>query len=268
MSRCYGWPAVVTVTAVLLITPGAGWSWGPLGHRVSAELAERRLTPAARDAVRNLLGPGVSLPDIASWADLQQEVRESSQWHYVDVPLSQPRYNPAFCHAGGCVVSKIEYFRRLLIEGRGSRAERQQALKFLVHLIQDVHQPLHVGDNGSRGGNLLQVRFFDSGSNLHRVWDSEIIEKHSTDEARWLSELESTATPEKAATWSKGTVEDWATESLYDAKLAYLLPGNSNFITPGTNLGEKYFRFALPVVQLRLAQSGVRLAATLNAIFR
>lgn len=267
MERFHRWPAVAAV-ATLLLTPGFGWSWGPLGHRLSTEMAERRLTPTALAAVRGLLGPGESLADVSSWADMQLEVRESAQWHYVDVPLSRSRYDPVFCQAGGCVVSKIGDFRRLLMDGSGSRVERRQALKFLVHLIQDLHQPLHVGDNGTRGGTNLQVRYFDTGSNLHRVWDSEIIESYSLDEARWLNELESAATPEKVAAWSKGTEEDWATESLLDARRAYLLPGSNEFITPGTALGEKYFRFALPIVQRRLAQSGVRLAETLNAIFK
>jgi hypothetical protein len=231
-------------------------------------MAERRLTPAALAAIRDLMGPGAKLADIASWADLQQEVQESSQWHYVDVPLSSDRYEPRFCQPGGCVVSKIKDFRKLLMEGNGSRTERQLALKFLVHLIQDLHQPLHVGDNGSRGGVDLQVRFLGSGSNLHRVWDSDIIESRNRDCAGWLKELESAATPERVAKWSRGTEEDWATESLMDARRVYLIPGSDRFITPGALLDEEYLRFALPIIERRLAQSGVRLAETLNAIFR
>jgi hypothetical protein len=113
----------------------------------------------------------------------------------------------------------------VLSDIQASRAEKGRALRFLVHLIQDLHQPLHVGDTGSRGGNLIQVRFFNVGSNLHRVWDSQIIEWHSTDEATWLRELNALATPQMAAAASKGTVEDWATGSRAEARLAYRLPG-------------------------------------------
>jgi hypothetical protein len=112
------------------------------------------------------------------------------------------------------------------------------------------------------------VRFFDLGSNLHRVWDSQIIEWHSTDEGTWLRELKALATPQMAAAWSKGSVEDWATESLAETKLAYCLPGTEKLIEPGMKLGEEYCQFALPLIQLQLAKSAVRVAFTLNQIFR
>ena len=156
----------------------------------------------------------------------------------------------------------------MLIDLRAGKARKQQALMFLVHFVQDLHQPLHVGDTGARGGTRFQVRFFDVGSNLHRVWDTQIIERHSRNEDQWLRELEALATPANVATWSKGTPEDWATESLADARLAYRLPGSDEFIKPGAKLGEEYCRFALPIIQRRLEQAGMRLAATLNALFR
>jgi hypothetical protein len=195
-------------------------------------------------------------------------VARSGPWHSVNVPISEPRYDPGFCQLGGCVVSKIGDFERVLSDPRASRAAKRQALRFLVHLIQDLHQPLHVGDTGSRGGDLVQVRFFELGSNLHRVWDSQIIEWHSTDEAGWLQELKAPATPQRATEWSKGTIEDWATESLAEARLAYCLPGTDRLIRPGGRLGGSYCRFALPIIQLQLAKSAVRVAHTLNQVFR
>jgi hypothetical protein len=132
-------------------------------------MAESRLTPAALTAVRCLLELGESLADASVWADEQREMPRSGPWHYINVPLSEPRHDPRFCSPQGCVVSKVEDFERVLSDLLASRAEKQRALRFLVHLIQDLHQPLHVGDTGSRGGNLVQVRFFDAGSNLHRV---------------------------------------------------------------------------------------------------
>ncbi len=139
---------------------------------------------------------------------------------------------------------------------------------FLVHFIQNLHQPLHVGDDGYRGGTRLQVRFFDLGSNLHRVWDPQVIQWHSRDENQWLRELEALVTLANVAAWSGGTVEDWATESLADARVAYRLPGTDELITPGTRLGDEYCRFAPRIIQRRLAQAGVRLAWSLNQVFR
>ncbi len=100
------------------------------------------------------------------------------------------------------------------------------------------------------------------------MWDSQIIEWHSQDEAVWLRELDATATPTMVASWSKGNAEDWANESLVDARLAYRLPGTDTLMESGTKLGEEYCRFALPIIQRRLAQAGIRLAFTLNEIYK
>jgi hypothetical protein len=107
----FTWKMVALAFAIVLLTPGTVWSWGRTGHRVSARIAEARLTPAALAAVRNLLD-GLSLSDIATWADEQREIPGSGPWHYVDVPITESRYDPKFCQPGGCVVSKIEDFRR------------------------------------------------------------------------------------------------------------------------------------------------------------
>ena len=160
--------AAVTLTTVFL-APGFVWSWGSTAHRASARMAEDRLSPAALAAIHDLLGPGITLADVATWADEQRQVPRSGPWHYVNVPISESRYDPKFCQRGGCVVSKIEDFRRVLLDSGAGKMEKQQALKFLIHFIADLHQPLQVGDTGSRGGNLIQVRFFNVGSNLYRV---------------------------------------------------------------------------------------------------
>ncbi len=260
--------AEVVAVIAFMLTPGIVWPWGRTGHRVSAMMAESRLTPAALAAVRGLLEPGESLADASTWADEQREVPRTGPWHYVNVPLSEPRYDPSFCSPQGCVVSKVRDFERVLSDPRASRAEKQEALRFLVHFIQDLHQPLHVGDTGSRGGTLVQVRFFDVGTNLHQVWDSRVMDWHSTDEVAWLQELNALATPQRAGAWSKGTVEDCATENLAVAKLAYCLPGTDKLIPSGTKLGGDYCRFALPIIQLQIAKSAVRVATTLNQVFQ
>jgi len=148
--------AAIAAMTVLFV-PGTLWSWGRLGHRASAMLAESRLTPAAVAAIHDLVEPGEDLADISIWADRQREVHDAGPWHYVNVPITESRYDARFCQPMGFVVSKIEYFRRVLLNPNAARKEKQQALKFLVHYIQDLRQPVHVGDNGDRGGNDLQL---------------------------------------------------------------------------------------------------------------
>jgi S1/P1 Nuclease len=151
---------------------------------------------------------------------------------------------------------------------KAGKFEKQQALKFIVHFIADLHQPLHVGDTGSRGGNLIRVRYYKVGSNLHRVWDSQIIERHTTNEQVWLSYFDFLAKPQMVAEWSKGTPEDWATESLQIAKVAYCLPGTKTVMESGTKIDDDYFLMALAIIQIQLAKAGIRIAWMLNEIFR
>jgi nuclease S1 len=254
------------ILASLLSAPCA-WSWGHIGHRVASMMAEERLSPHALAAVHDLLGPSVSLADVSTWADEQRDIPGSSPWHYVNVPITDSRYDPKYCQPGGCVVNKVEDFKRVFQDPKSGRTEKQEALKFLVHFIEDLHQPLHVGDTGSRGGNQIQVRFYDAGSNLHRVWDSQIIERYTTDERELLGDLKGITTPASAAEWLKGTPEDWATESLRAAKEAYCLPGTQNAIQSVATLGDDYGSVALTIIQRQLAKAGSRVACTLNEVF-
>jgi nuclease S1 len=263
-------PIRMIVSAILasLLSAPCVWSWGRIGHHVASMMAEERLSPHTLAAVHDLLGPGVSLADVSTWADEQRDIPGSGPWHYVNVPITDSRYDSKYCQTGGCVVSKVEDFKRVLQDPKAGKAEKQQALKFLVHFIEDLHQPLHVGDTGSRGGNQIQVRFYNAGSNLHRVWDSQIMERHTADERVWLWDLNGVTNPKLAAEWSKGIPEDWATDTLQVARKAYSLPGIQNVIQSGTTLGDDYQRMALPIIQRQLAKAGIRVAYTLNEIFK
>jgi nuclease S1 len=252
----------------IFLVPDRVWAWGRVGHRAAARMAEIRLTPSALAAVHALLGPGVSIADASTWADEQQEIPEAHRWHYVNIPIRETKYATRFCQSGGCVVSKIEDFRRVLHDPKAGRLQKQQALKFLIHFIADLHQPLHVGDNKDQGGNQLQVRFYGIGTNLHRVWDSEVIERHTKNERVWLWDFDFIANPRMVLEWSKGTPEDWASETLQVAKEAYCLPNTGALMKSGSRLGNDYGTFALPAVQKQLAKSGIRIAFVLNEIFR
>jgi nuclease S1 len=260
---------IVTLLTALLATPA--WAWAPLGHRAAGRLAERHLTPKAKAAVLALLEPGESMADASTWADEhRRDIKGSGPWHYVDVPLDQDRYDDRF--AGdvpekGYIVPKIREFKAVLRNRGRPLEERRIALRFLIHLVEDLHMPLHVGDNHDRGGNDTQVRFFDQGTNMHRLWDGDMIGHVCEDEACWLAELVAMDTPEARARAMAGTVEGWATESLLAARDAYKDPATGRKITPGTKLGEAYQAANLPVARKRLYEGGVRLAMVLNEVF-
>jgi nuclease S1 len=247
------------------------WAWGPIGHRVAARLAEQHLNPRAKAAVAALLDPGESLAAASTWADdHRRDIEGSGPWHYVDVPLDQDRYDDRFAGpepAKGYIVPKIREFRAILKDPNRPIEERRIALRFLIHLIEDLHMPLHVGENHDRGGNDTQVQFFDKGSNLHRVWDSGIIERAEPSEDRWLDDLMAMDKADARARAQAGRVEEWATESLLAAKQAYQDPTTGQRIKSGHKLGEAYQTASLLVVRQRLYQAGVRLAMVLNDLF-
>ena len=145
----------------------------------------------------------------------------------------------------GFIVPKIRELRAVLKDRSRPVAERRQALRFLVHLVEDLHMPMHVGENHDQGGNRLQVRFFDKGSNLHSVWDTGIISRAQSNEDRWVDDLAAMDTPEALAAAQKGSVEDWATESLLASREAYVDPATGQRMRPGAKLGDAYPMFGV-----------------------
>jgi hypothetical protein len=256
--------------AVLLVPQAAtpAWAWGRTGHRVIAKLAERHLTDRAKAEIAELLEPGESLADCSTWADdHRREIPHTAPWHYVDVPLDEPRYHDKWAGVEakkGFIVPKIRELRIVLKDRSRPVEERREALRFLVHLVEDLHMPLHVGDNHDRGGNDTQVRWFDRGSNMHRVWDSGIIDHAGRGEDGWLADLIAMDTAEARAAAAKGTVEDWTTESRLAAREAYQDPATGQRMKSGAKLRDDYQERSLPVAKRRLYQAGMRLARVLN----
>jgi len=244
---------------------------GRLGHRVISKLAEKKLTPKAKAAIAALLDEGESIADASTWADEHWgRLPKTAPWHYVDVPLDEPRYDSKYSSdvsSKGCIVDKIHEFQATLKDPCKSVEDRRFALRFLIHLVEDLHMPMHVGDNHDKGGNQTQVRFYDRGTNMHRLWDSQMIEPAGQAEDFWLADLAPLDTPENREAASRGTVEDWATESLLAARQAYQVPETGQRLKPGQKLADSYQAANLPVVRRRLYQASIRLALVLNEAF-
>jgi hypothetical protein len=254
---------------VSLISATQAWAWGSEGHRIVAEIAEQYLEPATAREVRDLLAieNATTLAEVSNWADeIRAQRRNTARWHFVDIPLSAPGYDATRdCARDDCVVAKIDQFvgeaRDRILPAR----QRLEALKFVVHFIGDVHQPLHAADNGDRGGNEIKVEFLGRRTNLHAVWDTGILAPAvQCDERSYALRLVKSITPGEIAKWRGGSAADWANESHAVAqRIIYgTLPHE-----PGL-LPASYVQAALPVVNEQLEKAGVRLAAVLNTVLQ
>jgi hypothetical protein len=240
-------------------------AWGRMAHRAATRLAETRLTPEVRAAIRELLEPGESLADASTWADENsRNIAGSAAWHYVNVSITAPRYTARDCR-DNCVVSRLEEFRRILADPQAPKPRRRMALRYVIHLVEDAHQPMHVGDNRDRGGNSVQIQFYrDEFTNLHQIWDSGLLRIGYRNERALLDDLIDLARQPGAEAWSRDHVEDWINESLEAARKAYRIPGAEGSIRTGMRLGREYQDANLPVAVDRLARAGYRLSDVLN----
>ncbi len=254
-----------TLLTLCALIPGAtptkgSLVWFELGHRTVALIAEGRLTPHTAAAVRDILG-GQDMSDASLWADqIRGQRRSTGPLHYVNIPLTVTTYDPATqCRDGQCIIAAIESERRVLADPKATSVERAEALKFLIHFIGDLHQPMHVSDDNDRGGNDTQVQFFGAGSNLHKVWDGQLIEQagvRSSDQ--YLAQLKQQMASLDLSAFERGSVVEWAMEGhQIAAENAYQIPRNRQ-------LGAAYEAANIPLVDLAIIKAGVRLAAVLN----
>jgi hypothetical protein len=245
--------------SMLLVTCAQVFAWGPTGHRAAGLIAEQYLTPKAKKRVTAILQQE-SVALAGTWMD---EIRSDSayhytnDWHWTTVPDGM-KYADVEVNPDGKVVMMIEKIVKDLQTAKLSLHQEQEYLKFLIHLVEDIHQPLHVGRPGDRGGNDVKVKWFRNDSNLHRVWDSDMI-----DETRlsYTELAQSLIRPgkETVSKWQSASVRDWALESMSYRPQVYDI-GN------GT-LGYVYSYRYLSIAKLRLLQSGIRLAGLLNQIY-
>lgn len=243
----------------LVAAAGPASGWGMTGHRVVGEIAERHLTEDAAQAVREILGPD-GLARVGNWPDdirSDDELgRGKSTWHYVTIPDGET-YESIDKEPRGDIVERIRHFEAVLGDPESTRDDRWEAIAWLVHLVGDVHQPLHVGNGDDRGGNDVLVLWFDEPSNLHSLWDSGMIDHNRlsfTEMVRFLDH----ATPEQVEAWQGADLLDWVAESMALREQVYDLGDR--------RLSWRYRYRNLPTVERRLLQAGIRLAGRLNAI--
>lgn len=229
-----------------------------MGHEIVAEIADRALSTRARDEVRRLL-KGRGMASVSSWADeIRAKRRETSAWHFVNIPREASSYDAARdCRRGQCIVAALERQLGILRDRERRTQERGDALRFVIHLVADLHQPLHCIDDDDRGGNDVSVRWFRRKTSLHRVWDSEILTHAGLSTAQQSARLGERARELPRRALSAGSIEDWVDEAHAIAQDAYELPQDNR-------LGESYYTATSEVVDLQLLRAGLRLAKLLD----
>jgi len=250
---------VISVIAIACLISIESHGWGATGHRVTGLIAEQYLTTKAKKKIAAILNQE-SLAMVSNWMD---EIRSDSTykyteiWHYTTIPDGK-RYEEVANNPDGKVVEMIEKFVADLRSKKLTKKEELETLKMLIHLVGDIHQPLHVGKPGDRGGNDVKVKWFRNESNLHRVWDSEMIDDTKLSYTELAASL---GKPDDATVkeWQSASVRDWAHESMtYRQQVYDIGKGNLSY-----QYGYKYFGIA----RHRMLQAGVRLAGLLNQIY-
>src|SRR5215469_4279098 len=241
------------------------YGWGPEGHDLIARIAEAQLTPAAHAKVVAILGPGVSMASVSSWADsVRRDRAETGPWHYIDIPIDKPHRDMARdCPKGACVIQKIEDFEAVLRDANAPATQRREALMFVIHFIGDMHQPLHSSDDSDKGGNDKHVVFNGRNMNLHSLWDGGLLGQIGKEDD--LFPTWSADAAQHAKKWSKGSVEDWAEQChKVSVKVVYgKLPKTADKTKPYA-IDAAYASKADPLIKDQIEKAGDRLARALN----
>lgn len=245
-----------------MLTALAALGWGQKGHDVTACIAERHLTPQAAAMVDSLLD-GRSMVYWANWLDNASHTPQynySRTWHYKNIDANQT-YASAPVHQAGDVVTALRRNIDILRNPKATKDQKTLALKMIVHLMGDMHQPMHLGHATDLGGNKVNIKFFSTSTNLHSLWDSRLPEAaHKWSYTEWQQQIDRAGADERAGIVA-GNIDDWAQQT-------YTVAGQVYEATPkGTVVSYDYIAYWTPTVEQQFLRGGLRLAYLLNAIF-
>jgi hypothetical protein len=279
---------ILLALLALSLARGA-FAWGPEGHRMVGDIAEGLLAPGARARIAQLLEADRmadgqlsgrrTLGEIASWADEIKDTdwgKRRASWHYDDVPLCGASGYAKYCRNGRCASAQLARQIEILGNERARPRQRNEALKWVVHLVGDIHQPLHAASHGDRGGNRVQVSFFGQtdnppyGSlNLHAVWDVQMVQRLISDRGGERAIVSVPLAVRDVRAWEQGSIPDWVDESHRIARDVVYSPlpiaaSCARKITGVIEIGPGYYTTAEPVIEIQIRKAGVRLARILN----
>ena len=235
--------------------------WGQTGHRVVGEIAEQYLTNKTKKKLAELLDHR-SLAFSATFADeIKSDDRYDSlsTWHYVNMPFDMT-YENSIKNPKGNLVTAIEFCKTIIQDKTSSKADKAFYLKFLIHLIGDLHQPMHIGLEEDRGGNNIKLEWFYKDTNLHSVWDSKMIDDYGMSYTELANNVDYLS-KDDVKNMQKGTIVDWVNETQQLTKKVYAS------VNQGDNLRNEYSYLYFDTVRAQLQKGGVRLAEVLNDLF-
>ena len=244
---------------LIFLMSGHAFSWGVTGHRAIGLIAEQNLKPKAKKKLQLLLA-GEKLPLVTTWMDdirSDQAYNHTADWHWVTIETGTT-YQESTKNKNGDVIETLNRLMREIKSGKLTAEKEAEHVKMILHLVGDIHQPLHVGCCDDQGGNKVRLKWFGEDTNLHRIWDSDMIDGTKlsfTELAYSLKELSET---EKLKIQS-ASVEDWARESMALRSIVY--------DTGDGKLGYAYAYKNMPLVRERLLLAGLRLAGVLNELY-
>jgi len=247
------------ILCLVLFISVEAFSWGPTGHRAVGLIASKHLSAKAKKNIMKILGQN-SLSEVSNWMD---EIRSDStykdmgDWHWVTIETGKT-YDQSPKNPKGDVIATLERIVSELKKHTLDKKTEEEYLKILVHLVGDIHQPLHVGCCDDQGGNKVKAKWFGRDTNLHSIWDSNMIDDSKLSYTEFASFLDE---PDQVtvASWQKNSVREWADESMTFRKQVYEIGDG--------NLSYKYSYKNLPTVKQRILQAGIRLAGILNEIY-
>ncbi len=252
---------LISCLAFITVNASNELLWGQTGHRVVGEIAYQHLTRKARKNLEKLLDKE-GLAMVSTFADEIKSDRKYDQfkpWHYVNFKEGET-YEASEKNSSGDLIVGIKKSKEIILNSSSSKEEKIFYLKLLVHLIGDLHQPLHVGRTEDKGGNSIKVKWFRSNTNLHSVWDTKMIESFGMSYSELSSNLNN-FNPSEVREIQKGSVLDWVTETREITMKVYAST------EPNQNLSYRYMYDHFSTVKSQLQKGGLRLAKVLNELF-
>ncbi len=252
---------VLLIVSVILI------SWGVTGHRTVGRIAENHLSANAKTAVKELLGDA-SLADVSTWADEvrnQPEYRHTGSWHFLNLPLglSYPEFEKQVeGMSQENVYSALLNEEHILSDKTTTREQKTEALKFIVHFVGDLHQPMHISRAEDKGGNTIQLNYEGMGTNLHSLWDTKLLE-HQGLTYEQLADQYDHASPEQIRQWQNDPLMKWIWESY---EISSRLYAEIDAMKSRT-IDDNYYQAHIAIIRERIEKAGIRLAGVLNQLF-